>query len=221
MARISRLHYPVTVLGPGRRLGVWVQGCTLGCRGCVSRDTWDAEAGEEVAASRIAAVWSQVRADGATGITVSGGEPLQQPTAVADLLEACAATEEATGARLAAPYDVLLYTGYEPEELPGLGPDAERALSRVDAVITGRYLAGRPTDLIWRGSANQRLLPLTPLGEERYTAFADLRDAPRLQVDVDDADLRVIGIPRRGALPRLERALREAGIGIEGASWRP
>lgn len=38
--RLSRLHFPVTALGPGERLGIWFQGCSLGCQGCISPDTW-------------------------------------------------------------------------------------------------------------------------------------------------------------------------------------
>lgn len=36
---INNAHFPVTVLGPGA-LGIWTQGCSIGCKGCVSRDTW-------------------------------------------------------------------------------------------------------------------------------------------------------------------------------------
>ena len=38
---LNRAHYPVTTLGPGVRAGIWTQGCTIGCRGCASRDTWE------------------------------------------------------------------------------------------------------------------------------------------------------------------------------------
>ena len=37
---VNRVHFPVTALGPGRRLGVWVQGCSIGCAGCLAHDTW-------------------------------------------------------------------------------------------------------------------------------------------------------------------------------------
>lgn len=237
MVRVSRLYYPITVLGPGRRLGIWVQGCTLGCAGCVARDTWDAADGEEVSAADLAGIWARALSDGADGITVSGGEPLQQADAVADLLEACAGVARrlpeppcAAGLgdaardpdRDATPYDVLMYTGYEREELLGLGPAAQRALSWADALITGRYQAGRPTGLVWRGSANQQLIPRTRLGRERYGIYAEHEDeAGRLQVDADETDLRLIGIPRRGELSRLERELRAAGVRFEGVSWRP
>ena len=34
--RLHRIYYPVTALGPGRRLGIWVQGCARRCPGCLS-----------------------------------------------------------------------------------------------------------------------------------------------------------------------------------------
>ena len=37
---ISRLAHPVTNLGHGVRAGIWTQGCTIGCPGCMARDTW-------------------------------------------------------------------------------------------------------------------------------------------------------------------------------------
>ena len=39
MLALSRMHFPVTTLGPGNRIGIWVQGCTIRCPGCVSADT--------------------------------------------------------------------------------------------------------------------------------------------------------------------------------------
>ena len=82
---VSRLHFPVTTLGPGRRAAIWLQGCSIHCPGCVSRDTWAPAASlTEVAA---VADWIEDQADdGLTGITVSGGEPLDQPEQLAALL---------------------------------------------------------------------------------------------------------------------------------------
>ncbi|CAO0827169.1 hypothetical protein SMICM17S_10724 [Streptomyces microflavus] len=55
-----------------------------------------------------------------------------------------------------------LYTGWEDAEV-GASPRAQAVLGLADAVITGRYRAGEPTRLVWRGSANQNLIPQTPL----------------------------------------------------------
>lgn len=215
MLRVSRIHYPVTALGPGRRLGVWVQGCPLACRGCMSRDTWSADGGTEVAVEELVAAWRDAVVDGAEGLTVSGGEPLAQPAAVAGFLAAAGEIGAAAGREL----DILLYTGYERDELGA----AERAVVELaDAVVTGRFDVARPTDLIWRGSANQQLTPLTRLGWSRYGPYLDhVPDRTPMQFAVDDRDIRFIGVPRRGDLARLERAMARRGVHLEGLTWRP
>jgi anaerobic ribonucleoside-triphosphate reductase activating protein len=118
--------------------------------------------------------------------------------------------------------DILLYTGYEDTELRALGPAVQEALGHADAVVVGRYRVREPTRLIWRGSANQRLIALTPLGRERYTPYVDLApEHPPLQVLVDDVDIRLIGVPPPGSLIDLEKNLHAAGIGFKEVTWRP
>src|SRR5690242_1169542 len=83
-AAVSRLHFPVTALGPGQRVGLWLQGCSIRCPGCISVDTWDHGTGLvpiEQLLDRISRL--AVRAD---GFTVSGGEPFDQPSALAAVL---------------------------------------------------------------------------------------------------------------------------------------
>ena len=215
MLRVSRAHFPVTTLGPGTRLVIWVQGCPLACRGCMSRDTWDADGGVEVTEETLLELWSDALRRGANGMTISGGEPLAQPEPLAAFLRAARSCAAPAGAEP----DFLLYTGFEPGELT---PEQEAAAAAADAVITGQYEVHNPTRLIWRGSANQRLRPHTDLGRRRYTPFLDaVPDAAPVQIGVDDGRLWVIGVPPAGALSRMERALRERGVRFQGATWRP
>jgi anaerobic ribonucleoside-triphosphate reductase activating protein len=212
---VSRAHFPVTTLGPGRRLVVWVQGCPLACRGCMSLDTWDAGGGVELGEADLLRLWRDALRGGAEGLTVSGGEPLAQPEPLAEFLRMARSCAAPAGVEP----DILLYTGFELDEL---GPAQRAAVAAADAVITGRYEAGRPTRLIWRGSANQRLRPGTDLGRRRYAGYVDLvPDGAPVQIGVDDERLWVIGVPPPGALPRMERALRARGIRFQGATWRP
>lgn len=213
--RISRSHFPVTALGPGVRLGVWVQGCPLACKGCMARDTWDPGAGTEVDVEVLTERWRRAIGRGATGLTVSGGEPLEQPGPLRAFLEAAdRVRRESTGE-----FDFLLFTGYELDELD---EEQRRAADRADVLITGRYEAGQPTKLVWRGSANQRMIPQTDLGRRRYAEHEDDRpENPALQVRVDGTGVWIVGVPDHGVLPRLDRAFRAGGLVAERVSWRP
>ena len=212
--RISRTHFPVTALGPGRRLGVWVQGCPLACKGCMALDTWDAAAGTEVAVADLAGRWEEAIRRGATGLTVSGGEPLAQPAALARFLAAADRVRAGAGPEC----DILLYTGYELDELD---PEQRAATEHADVLVTGRYDASAPTDLVWRGSANQAMVLRTELGRRRFAEHVGERPAnPPIQVRVDAAGAWIVGVPRRGTLQRLDHRFRAAGLDVARVSWR-
>lgn len=212
--RVSRMHYPVTALGPGRRFGVWLQGCPLACAGCMSHDTWDPNGGMAVGIGQVEEAWRDAVAAGADGMTISGGEPLAQAAALTTLLRRTSATRTS----MSGEHDVLLYTGFELDEL-----DEEQlgAASLADVVVTGRYRTGEPTGLVWRGSANQRMHLNTDLGRRRYTPYVDCApDRPSLQLLPVHNGFWLIGIPRRDTLRNLERSLRADGLSLNTVTWR-
>ncbi|RUP32980.1 MAG: radical SAM protein [Mycolicibacterium sp.] len=215
--RLSRTHFPVTALGPGRRVGIWMQGCSFACPGCVSRDTWTPDGGLTRDVQELADWIATFCAtgDGVDGVTISGGEPTEQPEALHDLiteLDRLRSDNVFTG-------DVLCYTGCDIAELLDRCPWAP---GMIDAVITGRFRIELPTDLVWRGSANQEIIPLTELGRRRYAEHVDrIATSPQLQFAVTDESVWMIGIPRRGDLQRLEAALRTDGVTLQETSWRP
>lgn len=213
MIAVARLHAPVTTLGPGRRLGIWVQGCTIGCAGCVSRDTWTPDPRRLVAVEDVVAWCDAHDPAGIDGVTITGGEPSEQPAGLTELVAALADRRSRHG------WDLLCYTGVEEVEFADRCPGAYRLL---DGLVTGPYRAEQPTALLWRGSANQRLVALSALGHRRYGPHLNaVADRPRLQVEVAEDGIRMIGIPRRGDLARLTRALAAAGVHLEDVSWRP
>ncbi|WBB80615.1 4Fe-4S cluster-binding domain-containing protein [Micromonospora sp. WMMD882] len=205
---ISRLHHPVTVLGPGHRAGVWVQGCAIGCAGCLARDTW-ARRPDRAVAVRAVLDWLAGLPEPLDGVTVSGGEPLQQPAAVAALLAGVTAWR---GDR---EIDVLLYTGYPWHRARRF----TEVLAGCDAVVAGPYVARRNVgDPPLRGSTNQRIVPLTPLGRHRYGPAAPV--PPRgLQATVSAGRIWLVGIPRAGDLDRVARGLAARDVHVEETSW--
>lgn len=211
--RLNRTHYPVTVLGPGVRAGIWVQGCTIGCSGCVARDTWDAGGGAAVDVSAVLD-WLDGIDGPVDGVTVSGGEPFQQPAALAELLDGIGAwRRDRTGE-----VDVLVYSGYPWSKLTRT-PRLAALLDQCDAVIAGPYVARRNSGAALRGSDNQRVLPRTPLGQRRYGPPLPDVDQ-RMQVEVSAGRIYCIGIPRAGDMDRLTEQLAQAGVLLGDLTWR-
>ncbi|MEZ5654972.1 MAG: 4Fe-4S cluster-binding domain-containing protein [Sphingobium sp.] len=196
---VSRLHFPVTALGPGRRIGLWLQGCSIRCPGCISVDTWAHDVGHvplSDVTERIAALAGE-----AEGLTVSGGEPFDQPDALAAILAAW---------RNLSDRSVLLFTGREIADLQtwlSAHPDL------VDAIVTGPFRAELSQTKAMRGSDNQQLHILTPRGQAMAGYDRDLVSGDRkLDVMFDaDGDAWLAGIPARGDIGRLRRALSAAG----------
>ncbi|MFD5253426.1 4Fe-4S cluster-binding domain-containing protein [Streptomyces bobili] len=220
--RISDGYFPVETLGPGRRLALWFQGCALACPGCMSRHTWDPAGGRTATVGELLRLWEAALDRGARGLTVSGGEPLAQPAALAALLRgADRLRRRGDGPRegLADSADLLVYTGHEPDEVPDR---VWSALSGADAVVTGRFRVAEPTDLVWRGSANQRLVPRTRLGTARYGPHLTrtYSPGPRVTLRTDGTATRLYGVPARGELRRLELGLAATGVRLRGPSWR-
>jgi len=208
---LSRLHYPVTALGPGRRIGLWVQGCSIGCPGCISRDTWPALDDRRVEIQAVVQ-WCRERQGEVDGITISGGEPFEQPQALNELLIQLDAWRRGCDRAI----DFLCYSGQPWKRLRRAFPEI---LTRLDAIIPEPFVEALPTDVRWRGSANQPLIPLSGLGHSRY-AHADDKPAARpLQVTAADGDVLVVGIPKRGDLDRLRAAGKRRGIRTETTSW--
>jgi anaerobic ribonucleoside-triphosphate reductase activating protein len=195
-------------LGPGRRAGIWFQGCAIRCRGCVSQDTWQVPLGEPLVDVDVVIGWVASHADlGLNGVTISGGEPFDQPEALERLL---------VGIRAVGPdWDVLVYSGYALSRLRGRHGDL---VELFDAVLSGPFVASRPTSLPWRGSANQVLTLLTDRARERFAVVPGGEST--LQMSVDGGRIWITGIPQREDLNRFEQLLLDRGIALGEVSWR-
>src|SRR4051794_30311747 len=77
--RIARRTDRCTVLGPGVRAVIWVQGCPFRCPGCVAPETHAQAGGEVIEVGTLAAELAALPID---GVTFSGGEPMEQAGAL-------------------------------------------------------------------------------------------------------------------------------------------
>ena len=137
-----------TVDGPGFRTSIYVAGCRHQCPGCHNPQSWDAKGGVDMSIDDILAV---VRRDPFGGVTLSGGDPMFQ---AGECVELCQRIKELTGKSL------WCYTGFTWEEIHSHGSrEMVQLAEMVDVLVDGRFvMALRDTDLLFRGSANQRLI---------------------------------------------------------------
>ncbi|MFD5566095.1 4Fe-4S single cluster domain-containing protein [Kitasatospora griseola] len=204
---VARTLARCTVLGPGARAVIWVQGCPLRCRGCVAAETLPftpAEQGRPVAdlVDWLAAL------SGIEGVTLSGGEPFAQAEALVELLDRLRERRPELSA--------MAYSGFR---LPVLrrGTAGQRALlDRLDLLVDGPYVAALHADLRWRGSSNQRIHALTA----RYAQVPTEPDTGaglQLSVGLDGA-VSWAGVPAvPGFRAELERRLAADGFELRTA----
>jgi len=197
---LSRIHYPVRTLGPGARIGIWFQGCSIRCPGCVSMDTWvegqHVTTLDEVKKGLLPFLASD-------GVTISGGEPFDQPEALLALLRWLRDVHSG---------DLFVYSGYTYEALQ---QHLAAFNGLIDAVMTDPFRQDVDQTLALRGSDNQRLFFLTERGRQRFAPFERQRNEKDNALDImfDDhtGEIFFAGIPARDDLKRLAAQLEGGG----------
>lgn len=210
---LNKAHYPVSVLGHGKRIGIWLQGCSIRCRTCCSLDTWEFEADRRMEVATLVDWCRDVSGGIPDGITISGGEPFDQPKALLALLKAFDGWRSEAGGH----FDVLLYSGYSEARLKR---DYAEHLIHLDALVAGPFLERSDGEKPFCGSDNQKMITLSPLAETLYGAAGVSGWKSGMQVAVDDEGIWMIGIPRPGDLQRFEAACVERGLDLGNPSWR-
>ena len=147
------------------------------------------------------------------GVTISGGEPFDQPEALLALLKELAEWRAEAGVV----FDILLYSGYSEARLKR---DSTEHLSLVDALVAGPFRERSGGEKPFCGSDNQRMITLSPLAEARYGTAGLLGWKSGMQVAADDEGIWMIGIPKPGDLGRFEAGCTERGLTLGKPSWR-
>ena len=193
--RLYHFEPRVGSLGPGLRCGLWVQGCSLGCPGCLVPDSHDPEGGKSVPVSEL--VETIVALDDIEGITVSGGEPFEQALALSGLLSAL---------RRARPdLSVMLYSGYTRRAIERKALHRQ-ILTLADILVSGPFIERQAQPDAWRGSANQEIHFLT---DRHAREEVPLADGELEFVFRPGGGFFMVGIPPRKLWRRLTRRLRQ------------
>lgn len=137
--------------GAGVNLVVFFQGCVHKCDGCQNPETWRKNGGYKVLISDVIKQIEK-KMGFISGVTFSGGDPVQQPDALCEIAKWCKGYDLKT----------TLYTGYQIYDLYEEWYDERQAkwrylpfMKHIDIVIDGKFEKSRKKDMPFRGSDNQ------------------------------------------------------------------
>lgn len=160
---VARLLYPLRVLGPGNRAGIWFAGCSRGCPGCSNPELWERDPRYLVSGDTVLKMINAIRetrgAGCIDGFTLTGGDPFEQPEALRELLPRLREISE----------DILAYSGFRLRELENRG--YRDILDQLAVLIDGPYVAARNTNCFLRGSDNQEIHILNAALGDRYRDY--------------------------------------------------
>lgn len=178
---LARIYYPVKSLGPGNRVGIWLNGCSRNCDGCISPELKIYKKSKEVSVSKILEMVRSIQLP-IDGFTISGGEPFFHPWALNALVQALVNIND----------DILIFTGYTIEELKEQKNDAiESVIETCSALIDGPYIKELNDGKGLRGSTNQRCFVF-----KHHNKYRGIETAGRtLQTIICDNMVLMIGIP--------------------------
>lgn len=153
---VARILYPIEVLGPGKRVGIWFNGCPRRCRGCSNPELWEFQdrykTTPEVIYELINELSKQQQID---GFTLTGGDPIFQAEEMQKLI---ALIKQISN-------DIIVYTGYKKEDIE------PQYLHNITLLIDGEYIDELNDNSFLKGSSNQRTHILDDSMREMYDTY--------------------------------------------------
>lgn len=170
--RLASYLQPDSIVdGKGIRTVIWTQGCIHNCPFCHNPETHDVNGGFEVEVDKIKKDISLL--EGQTGITFSGGDPMMQSEACANIAKYARTLK----------LNIWCYTGYTFEKLLELSKEKNSILeflNNIDVLVDGPFVISKKSyDVPFRGSTNQRLIDVKKSLEKKEVVLYELDDTKK------------------------------------------
>ncbi|MDR2557513.1 MAG: anaerobic ribonucleoside-triphosphate reductase activating protein [Mycoplasmataceae bacterium] len=169
--RLAGISPQSLVNGEGLRTVLFSQGCKHACPECFNPETWSFTGGKWFAIDKIIADIVKQQ-DYLDGVTLSGGDPIEQYEAFIPIVEAIKAKTK---------LNIWCYTGYTWEELLKkikTEPNLLTFLKSIDFLMDGRFVKSKlsskakdPKAYPYRGSTNQRLIDVQKSLKNKQTVI--------------------------------------------------
>lgn len=161
---IDRILYPITALGPGKRVVIWMVGCRKMCERCANPELRAFDTSKEMTLQAFSSALSVFRDKEIDGFTITGGEPFCQSNQLPQYILEMKKYAD----------DILVFSGYSLYELKKMktdDPSIQECISMISVMILGEYkdeLNDNRTSLV--ASTNQEIVyentDLRPVYEE-------------------------------------------------------
>ena len=146
--RVLKIVEQTMADGPGFRTAIYCAGCLHHCKGCHNPQSWAMAGGEWMEIDDIMKV---IKADSMSNVTFSGGDPFYQVEGFTALAKRIKQETKKT---------IWCWTGFTIEEIRA-DERLAQLLPWIDVLVDGPFiLEQRDTQLLFRGSPNQRIIYL-------------------------------------------------------------
>ena len=181
------------VNGPGNRFVLWTQGCSKGCSECFNPETWSTNVYKEYSPIELFHIIRNFEVD---GITISGGDPLEQEDELLRLLMLLSSIRFKKG--------IILFSGFTRAEISS-NFIREQCLKYIDVLIDGRYEKNLKLDFSLRGSSNQEFYFFSDK-ISRDELFFD----QEIEISCLEGDIMMTGFPNVS-----RKILKELGVNLK------
>jgi anaerobic ribonucleoside-triphosphate reductase activating protein len=137
------------VNGPGDRFVIWTQGCRKMCKNCYNPETWSHYRNNLI---DIDLLVEEIKNSSISGVTISGGDPFEQPEELFYLLGKIKQLDLSDG--------VIVFSGYTIDEIR-VREELRKSLDYIDVLIDGLYIDEKRITNGLAGSSNQEFHFLT------------------------------------------------------------
>lgn len=144
--------------GPGVRVSLFVSGCTHHCEGCFNKEAWNFNFGKPFTDEVIDDIIEYMKPDYIKGITLLGGEPLEQ-TNQQGLLPLLRKIDHIYPEK-----NIWCFTGYDFEKdvigrMMKEWDETKEFMSYIDVLVDGEFMIDKKDlNLVFKGSSNQRTI---------------------------------------------------------------
>jgi len=174
--KIHKILHNTPVEGPGLRSTIWLQGCSIKCHGCFNKQAQGTRGGLKIHYKKLAHELAEnIKLN--NGLTVAGGEPLDQCHSLTEMLRYLISIRP--------DINIILYSGYEFSEILK-SKSKLNCVCLSDILIAGPFVKSlSPDKRKWIGSSNQEIIFMTDRIPELIRKWPSSKTECHVTIDKD------------------------------------